>query len=519
MPIYKYVAVFLMVISTLFASPTAAKDTIKNLWLVKADGSEAKQITHNDDPDLFLPWDLSPDGKHIVTVASGKLVFYDLDGNLVKSMLVSMPRSDSSISDVNWHTDDVISYNVISYETNASKESHVWYTFKWPDGTRERLIDLIDCSSSTISPDRNWALISRSSGDGDYPLYLVNTSTGAENALAYEWGIGRAWSPSSEYVAFEDFNGLYIVDTNGRLVSSRKDVAFSDISWAPDNSGLLVRSYADGLLLISPTGQVLRSVPSSGSIMYACLTADNSHLAYVRVDGKTEDPIYSLWLSDLSHSPTKLIEVDGYLLDAEWLPNNRALVVRWSGNSPMPTPQLYRQEAQATASMSQTTDFRNVRWGMTKSEVIAAETETKLTSSTSETDLLIGFVTVAGMDAVLYYEFGADGLLRQAVYSFRTEHTNDNLYIEDFNRLKGLLTSKYGAPAFDKPLWKNDFFKEHPDGWGLAVSRGDVTFGATWSTPTTEITLLLYGDNYKVSHNLYYVSSKAKPEPKSTSGL
>lgn len=42
-----------------------ADTTIRNLWLVKVDGSEAKPITHFD-PALPWDWDLSPDGKHVV---------------------------------------------------------------------------------------------------------------------------------------------------------------------------------------------------------------------------------------------------------------------------------------------------------------------------------------------------------------------------------------------------------------------------------------------------------------------
>lgn len=78
----------------------------------------------------------------------------------------------------------------------------------------------------------------------------------------------------------------------------------------------------------------------------------------------------------------------------------------------------------------------------------------------------------------------------------------------------------YGTPSYDECYWSDDFYKDKPDKWGMAVSRGEVTFDAVWNTPETDIWVRLSGDNYDVKLALYYDSLKYKKVDKSsTAGL
>lgn len=149
-------------------------------------------------------------------------------------------------------------------------------------------------------------------------------------------------------------------------------------------------------------------------------------------------------------------------------------------------------------------DFRNVRWGMTMEEVMAAETEAALTVLADQ-PVLVGDCIVAGRKARLFYQF-ASSHLREAFYAFEDAHTNRNLYIDDFEDLRELLALKYGEPLIDTAIWKRNLYRNDPDEWGRAVVIGDVTFRAEWETPRTRIILSLGGDNYEARHFLGYVS-------------
>lgn len=132
-------------------------------------------------------------------------------------------------------------------------------------------------------------------------------------------------------------------------------------------------------------------------------------------------------------------------------------------------------------------DFRNVRWGMTMDEVNAAETEVGLRAVTGYSTLA-GDCVVAGHPVSVFYEF-TDSQLSEAFYAFLDAHTNDNLYIDDFEDLRQLLTLR------------ND-----PDKRGFAVLCGDLKLRAEWDAPRTRVVLYLTGDNYKAYLWLTYTS-------------
>ncbi|GAH71775.1 unnamed protein product, partial [marine sediment metagenome] len=88
----------------------------------------------------------------------------------------------------------------------------------------------------------------------------------------------------------------------------------------------------------------------------------------------------------------------------------------------------------------------------------------------------------------------------------RGKHSNDNLYIDDYEKLKETLTKKYGKPKFDKVTWDDDLYKDDRSHWGFAVSLGHLDYFSSWETSTTYISLRLNGDNYKISLVIAYES-------------
>jgi len=151
-------------------------------------------------------------------------------------------------------------------------------------------------------------------------------------------------------------------------------------------------------------------------------------------------------------------------------------------------------------------DFRKTNWGMSREQVKATEDK----KPDLEDDTLIAYkVKIDAKDFVCAYNFLEDKLYHSG-YCFVGEHTNENLYINDYEELKETLTKKYGKPKTEKVIWKNDLYKNDKSEWGFAISLGDLVYVAQWETSTTIIGLYLSGDNYEIGLNLFYDSKELK---------
>lgn len=153
-------------------------------------------------------------------------------------------------------------------------------------------------------------------------------------------------------------------------------------------------------------------------------------------------------------------------------------------------------------------DFRGATFGMSRAQVRATEPNV----AWREGDDVIGFTTeIAGLDAMAQYEFTNDKLYGGG-YRIVEQHSNRTLYLSDYDKLFGLLREKYGAPRDDKTVWRNDLYRDDPEDYGMAVALGHLAKLATWETPSTEINLLLTGDNYEIDLYIYYKSRELGAE-------
>ena len=139
-------------------------------------------------------------------------------------------------------------------------------------------------------------------------------------------------------------------------------------------------------------------------------------------------------------------------------------------------------------------DFRKTNWGMSKEDVKKAELGHLANQSNN---VLMYSEKVAGKDVLIGYVFIADKLVRSR-YTFSEQHTNPNLFINDYMEIKEILTDKYGQPVEDKPVWSNQLYRNSPQDWGTAVSAGHLSFVTHWDTPATSIFHILKGDNFKI---------------------
>ncbi len=162
--------------------------------------------------------------------------------------------------------------------------------------------------------------------------------------------------------------------------------------------------------------------------------------------------------------------------------------------------------AAALLSLAAAQGFRGIPWGSTQDYVAAHET---LSYVGAQGNIVMYQGSVGGLDAAAAYEFlpSRDVFVRGS-YIFTETHVNENLYIDDYNSVKAILTDKYGTPVDDRTVWSNDLFKDDPSSYGMAVAVGHLKYVTRWETPTETITIILGGDNYEVTMGAVYLSKE-----------
>ncbi len=113
--------------------------------------------------------------------------------------------------------------------------------------------------------------------------------------------------------------------------------------------------------------------------------------------------------------------------------------------------------------------FRSTKWGMSLDEVEAVEGLKLYCDSNgacvSTEQKLLHF------DVRILFVFDDDRLFGGG-YGFYEEHTNDNLYIEDFNKVMNILEGKYGEADEGGLIWNDDSGKDIMTlGWNLSTGN------------------------------------------------
>lgn len=149
---------------------------------------------------------------------------------------------------------------------------------------------------------------------------------------------------------------------------------------------------------------------------------------------------------------------------------------------------------------SESFDFRNSNWGMTKEEVKASEKMNIL----YEDDKHIFFedATVARMKFSISYIF-SDNKLISGVYLSKEKYSNSNEYDVDFYKIKNVLDGKYGFVE-ENSYWSRDLYKGDYLNRGLAISIGDLAREAIWSTDKARVRIVIKGNNYDITLAIVY---------------
>lgn len=161
----------------------------------------------------------------------------------------------------------------------------------------------------------------------------------------------------------------------------------------------------------------------------------------------------------------------------------------------------------ALASSAQTSDFRNVSWGMDRAQVIATEgtAPSEVRELSGETVARYESARLAGLDCRVVYIFAKDKLVRTK-YVFQQEHTDKDDFLADFTMLDAFLIGTMDHPSEQKVSWRDETYKTDPKRYGEAVSLGHLLYSTQWKSARTIVTHALSGENGAIVHEIEYVS-------------
>lgn len=155
---------------------------------------------------------------------------------------------------------------------------------------------------------------------------------------------------------------------------------------------------------------------------------------------------------------------------------------------------------------------RSAKWGMSRTEAREAlKDEFGDGLKEGPNGALYGRGRAGPFDAMIGYAFTQDQLAWVKVKLTDEDH-NQNAYIDRYNRLKTLLSKKYGKPVKDEQLWsaRKKAYGADVSQWGFAVSAGYLTLFSQWRTPHTEVFLACRGKNFKSWVVVEYLSRALK---------
>lgn len=77
------------------------------------------------------------------------------------------------------------------------------------------------------------------------------------------------------------------------------------------------------------------------------------------------------------------------------------------------------------------------------------------------------------------------------MYLFSKKYSNPQLYIQDYNKFKALLTKKYGKAASENETWASQATAKQKQDYGQAVAAGILSLSSTWNTGKSVIKIVL----------------------------
>lgn len=127
-------------------------------------------------------------------------------------------------------------------------------------------------------------------------------------------------------------------------------------------------------------------------------------------------------------------------------------------------------------------DVRWFIWGVPPEDVIKYE---KVVLFEQVGDTLFFVDEINGIKTLISYEF-QDGKLWRVTYDMQKDtYPEPQGIIDDFVSFDILLSKRYGPSTSKDLIWQDDYYKDKPNRWGLAVLGGLLEMRMGWDTPRT----------------------------------
>lgn len=217
-------------------------------------------------------------------------------------------------------------------------------------------------------------------------------------------------------------------------------------------------------------------------------TIERGHVLSLLYSGKQKKNWYYVCFKSAKSGSTK----SGYILDSVVEPLFDLI------NSV-----LIQGEEQKTQAEYAPRKFEEMKWGMTKKQVLEMEGKPSLQRKAAGLDIMIYHQKVINMDCAIEYIFAANKLSR-TLFHFQNHYEDKNASLEDYQKVKQALIQRFGRPVEEKMEWLDPSYKDDFSMWGEAVSSGLLELKSRWLTPQTEILARLAGAENEIELTVEY---------------
>lgn len=148
--------------------------------------------------------------------------------------------------------------------------------------------------------------------------------------------------------------------------------------------------------------------------------------------------------------------------------------------------------------------FRSIPWGASKEYVLKNDSSPRKETGK---DYIVLKGQLDDVDVDITYFFWKGHFIK-GVYLTTDILGEYSSYFEQFSRFKELLTKKYGKPIIDLTNWADVTYKNRPDKWLVALSRGHLEHFAYWSQEQIVISIKLSAVNERPAIKIeYYIKN------------
>lgn len=158
-----------------------------------------------------------------------------------------------------------------------------------------------------------------------------------------------------------------------------------------------------------------------------------------------------------------------------------------------------------TSTRTEISSLQKAAWGMGLDQILNFEGDPQISERKNGWKVLEYHRKVLGMLCRIHYFFSGDRLVRTE-YVFPGKYTKKKWHIDDYRKIKTILTRYYGDPVEDSTFWYDPSYRADPSSWGDAVSLGHLEYQSRWLTPETGVLLNLSGQSEQISLKLNYAS-------------